>query len=202
MENDINTAEQNILTAARKVFVSKGFDGARMQEIANEAGINKALVHYYFRSKDKLFEAVFTKAFNEVKANVSDLIDSDKPLLQKLDIFIDNYMDVLLKNPDLPAFVAHELNRNPDRIYSVIFGSGFNPMKLTFELASESAKGIIRPIAPQHLMVNIISLCIFPFVVRPLMGKIIFSDNQEAMDSFLQERKIEVKKFVFWAISL
>jgi hypothetical protein len=83
-------------------------------------------------------------------------------------------MDVLLQNPDLPGFIAHEINRNPDRVISLLFEGKFNPGKLIFQFSEEIAKGSIRPIAPQHLMVNIIAMCIFPFIARPMLGKIIF----------------------------
>jgi len=196
-----NTSEQNILTAARKVFVLKGFDGARMQEIADEAWINKARLHYYFRSKDKLFEAIFQTAFRKLFANIKELVESDKPLLEKISLFIDNYIDVLSQNPDLPGFIAHEINRNPDRIYSLLFDGSFSPEKLIIQFSEEIAKGNIRPVAPQHLMVNLIAMCIFPFIARPMLSKIIFQGDQLMLDQFMFERKQEIKQFVIHAIT-
>lgn len=197
-----NTTEQNILLAARKVFVRKGFDGARMQEIADEAGINKALLHYYFRSKDKLFEAIFQSAFRQIFTNVREMIESDKPVVEKLTFFIDKYIDVLSANPDLPAFVAHEINRNPDRIYSMLFGGDFNPGKLILQFSVEIEKGIIRPVAPHHLIVNIISMCIFPFIGSPMLNKILFAGDDRQHAQFMLERKEAITQFVIHAIKL
>jgi TetR/AcrR family transcriptional regulator len=196
-----NTSEQNILAAARKVFVLKGFDGARMQEIADEAGINKALLHYYFRSKEKLFEAIFQVAFRKIFANVNELLESDKPIVEKISLFIDGYMDVLLQNPDLPGFIAHEINRNPDRVISLLFEGKFNPGKLILQFSQEISKGSIRPIAPQHLMVNIIAMCIFPFIARPMLGKIVFQGDPKLFEQFMLERKQEIKQFVIHSIT-
>lgn len=202
MEIIQNTTEQNILLAARKVFVRKGFDGARMQEIADEAGINKALLHYYFRSKDKLFEAIFQSAFRQIFANVREMIESDKPVVEKLTFFIDKYIDVLSANPDLPAFVAHEINRNPDRIYSMLFGGDFIPGKLILQFSVEIEKGIIRPVAPHHLIVNIISMCIFPFIGSPMLNKILFAGDDRQHAQFMLERKEAITQFVIHAIKL
>ena len=118
-----NSTEKQILEAAQKVFVLKGFDGARMQEIADEAGINKSLLHYYFRSKENLFESIFIDAFMKVQANLADLVSSDRPFLEKIQNFIDLYLDILTANPYLPAFVSHEVNRNPEKILSIIVGT-------------------------------------------------------------------------------
>ena len=104
--NDIkkDTTEEKILDAAQTVFTRKGMDGARMQEIANEAGINKALLHYYFRSKQKLFEAIFKQVFKQIFPDIKAFIHSEIPLEKKLGIFVEKYIDLLMKNPFLPSF--------------------------------------------------------------------------------------------------
>ena len=87
--------EQKILEAAKRIFHQKGFEGARMQEIANEAGINKALLHYYFRSKEKLFEAVFQDAFSQLMGQAREIFFSEKPLKEKITAFLGNYLNVI-----------------------------------------------------------------------------------------------------------
>ena len=98
-----DNTEEKILNAAQRVFVEKGMDGARMQEIANEAGINKALLHYYFRTKQKLFEAIFKKVFKSILPNIMEMVHSDLPIEKKLEIFIEKYIELLLKNPFVPT---------------------------------------------------------------------------------------------------
>lgn len=126
--NDIKQGtETRILEAAKKVFIRKGLDGSRMQEIANEAGINKALLHYYFRSKQKLFEAVFSYAFIKFLPKVTEVLNADMPFLKKIEIFIDNYIDLLIENPFLPIFILNELYRQPEKLIYLIRSSGIHP---------------------------------------------------------------------------
>ena len=112
----VDSTEERILEAAKKVFIRKGMYGARMQEIADEAGINKALLHYYFRSKNKLFEAIFQEAFHEFVPNAFGILKSDMPFEEKIRLFVSNYIDLISTNPFLPIFIINEINQNPDRL--------------------------------------------------------------------------------------
>src|ERR1035438_8897932 len=138
-----NTTEKKILDAAKIVFLEKGFDGARMQEIADKAKINKALVHYYFRSKDKLFDAIFQEAFQQFLPKVAEVMMTEKPLFEKIEFFIDTYITMLSKNPHLPGFVMHEINRNPGRIVNIIKSSGVRPEFLGLAIQKEVDAGVI-----------------------------------------------------------
>ena len=108
--------DERIYEAARDIFHERGFDGARMQEIANRAGINKALLHYYYRSKDLLFEKVYQAAAKKLFPNIMVSLRSDDPLPKKVRLFVSGYIDTLRDNPYMPGFILHELNRNPDRL--------------------------------------------------------------------------------------
>ncbi|MCB0436733.1 MAG: TetR/AcrR family transcriptional regulator, partial [Mangrovimonas sp.] len=108
------TIEAKILNAAESVFQRKGMDGARMQEIANEAGINKALLHYYFRSKQLLFEAVFKKAFSLLAPQLNKILNDDSSVEDKIKNFSFNYISFISEHPYLPNFIISELNRNPN----------------------------------------------------------------------------------------
>ncbi len=112
---DINT-EYHILEAAKKVFQSKGMDGARMQEIADEAKINKAMLHYYYRSKQLLFEAVFINAFELLAPQLNAILNDDSSIEKKVRNFTSNYISFIIKHPYLPSFIIQELNRNPEFI--------------------------------------------------------------------------------------
>ena len=97
------STEQIILEAAKKVFVRKGMAGARMQDIADEAGINKALLHYYFRNKEKLFEMIFMEAAEKFFPRINAIFDSDQPLFEKIESFCEEYISVVMENPYLPC---------------------------------------------------------------------------------------------------
>ncbi len=202
--NEINkdNTEQKILDAANEVFTQKGMDGTRMQEIANRAGINKALLHYYFRTKQKLFEAIFKRVFANAFPKISALMLSDLPIKEKISAFIDNYIGLLAKNPHIPAFILKEINRDPEMLANVIKSSGINPREVIEMMKKEMEAGNIRKMDPKEVMINIVALSIFPFVGRPLLETMIFENDQKAYQAFLNKRKQTVKEFVFNAILL
>ena len=196
---DTNT-EQSILEAAKIVFIKKGMEGARMQEIADEAGINKAMLHYYYRSKDKLFEAVFKETFLKLVPSLIEIVKTDISLFDKIKIFVGNYIDIINENPLIPAFIIHELNRNPDRVVELIKSSGINPVFFINQVDKEIKEGIIEPVNPLHLIVNMLALCIFPFVARPILQGVIFNEDRHQYEIFIQDRKKEVYDFIINSI--
>lgn len=197
--------EEKIFEAAKEVFTEKGFDGSRMEEISKKAGINKALLHYYYRTKEKLFNAIFEKIMGELLSNVEKrLYEEDAPLEGKIEFFVETYMNLILKNPHIPMFILNELNRNPEKIISIfkmtpIYKNNlFAKFKLLIQ--SEIDKGNIKPIAPEQLVVNILSLTIFPVVARPIIQVILFENNKNAYNEFIESRKKEVAKFIIASI--
>jgi TetR/AcrR family transcriptional regulator len=197
-----NNTEKLILDAAKNVFLRKGLDGARMQEIADEAGINKALLHYYFRSKDKLFETIFQEAFKQFLPRVSDLIVSDKPIFEKIWGFVETYIDMLMANPHVPIFILSELNHNPDRLINIFQGFGIQPQFFAAQIQKEIDAGVIRPVNPRHLIVNMLAMCVFPFVGRPIIKGILFQNDDVQYQVFLQERKTEITLFIINALKV
>ena len=158
--------ENQILIAAREVFITKGFEGARMQEIADHAGINKALLHYYFRSKEKLFEAVFSEVASNLFPAMKQMLEAELELKEKITLFIRIYLKALEENPFIPAFILNTLNTNPDSFLKYIKKAGLNPRLLQKQIDDEVVRGIIRAIKAEHLLINIVAMCIFPFVAR------------------------------------
>jgi TetR/AcrR family transcriptional regulator len=200
--NDVkkDNTEEKILTAAQSVFIKNGMDGSRMQQIADEAGINKALLHYYFRTKQKLFEAIFSKVFQQIFPDIKNLLFSEKPIEDKLGIFIEKYIGLLMKNPFLPSFILKEINRDPKFLASVIEKQGINPMEILQLLEQEMQNGRIQKMDPRELMINILSLSIFPFAARPLMQILFFNNDKKAYRDFLDARKKNVSKFILNSI--
>lgn len=197
-----DNTEDKILNSAQAVFIDKGMDGSRMQEIADHAGINKALLHYYFRSKRKLFEAIFKNVFKKIVPNLESLVLSDDPIEEKLGRFMESYIDFLIKNPALPAFIMKEINRDPDFLAAVIRSQGLNPQNIFGMLEKEMENGKIRKMDPRELMVNMLGLSVFPFIAKPLLSIMFFGNNKKAYRQFLENRKNSVKDFVLNSILL
>ena len=195
-----DNTEDKILEAATEVFLEKGMDGSRMQEIANNAGINKALLHYYFRSKEKLFDAILSKIMNIAFPQIGKVLFSDLPFIQKVEDIIDIYIQLLLKHPQLPSFLIKEMNRDGSLLFQFIEKQSFtiNPIINTIQEAMD--RGEIVQMAPKHLVVNILGLCVFPFATRPMIKNVAFGGEDDLLRDFLEERKREVKEFVIRAI--
>ncbi len=189
-----------ILEAANKVFIRNGFEGTSMQQIADEAGINKALLHYYFRSKDKLFESVFVTAFSKITPIMMELMQSGNDFFEKISLFISQYMDILQTYPQIPLFIMHELKRNPDHMVDIVKGSGINPQMFFAMVEAEINKGTIRKIEPIHLLVNILAMCIFTFAAQPMILGIICRNDKDKFEAFLHTRKEEITQFIINAI--
>ncbi len=200
MASQYTETERLILEAARKVFLDKGFDGATMQMIATEARINKALLHYYFRSKDRLFEGVFNEAFGKMVPDLMKIFASEAPFDEKIRTFVHAYISALQNYPQIPLFILHEIHRNPGRIIELIRSTGMNPDFVLNVIQNEIKKGTIRDIDPMQLITNMMALCIFPFAARPLIQGFIFNNKEDVYNQFLENRNTEVADFIIKAI--
>ena len=200
MKTKEDTTEEKILEAAKNVFVTKGMEGARMQEIADEAGINKALLHYYFRSKERLFEAIFSEIIKFVFPKLTQILLSDAGIITKIEQVVDAYIDLLLKHPFIPAFIIKELNRDPSGLFKMVVKFGVNPQIVFDHIQEAMDRGEIIQMKPQHLIANIVSMCVFPFAARPIISYVLFKDNPQALELFYGERADVIKQFVINAI--
>ena len=187
-----NATKKKILGAAKVVFLEKGFDGARMQEIANKAGINKSMLNYYFRFKENLFEAIFEEEFLKLVPKISIILKSDKPLSYKISTFVDTYIDMLIENPFIPNFVLNELNKNPGKIVKILEKHDINPHIFISQLNKETESNDNNPVNLVSLIVNILSLCIFPFIGKPILNAMFFNNDASKYQDFLNERKKEI----------
>jgi TetR/AcrR family transcriptional regulator len=200
-EKNENTEDQ-ILSAAKNVFQRKGMDGSRMQEIADEAGINKAMLHYYYRSKQLLFEAVFKNAFALLAPQLNKILNDDDSIEQKVRKFTSNYISFIIKHPYLPYFIIQELNRNPEFILKMLKSKSFPTIKkFNNQVKAEVKNGTIKPIKGEQLFINIIALNIFPFVATPLIKGLIDIDDK-AFKGLMEDRKTEVADFIINSIKL
>ena len=198
--------EQRILDAAHRVFLRSGTAGARMQDIAREAGVNQALLHYYFRSKDRLAEAVFQRAARELFPPLVAILGSESGLQEKVRRVVDQYIDTLRRTPHLPGYLLGELHQHPERahqLFTALTGlriEGIAPgvfARLAAQIETEAAAGRIRPIDPRQFVVNLASLCIFPFAARPMLAVLLGVDGEQAFEAFIEERKRTLPE-LFW----
>jgi TetR/AcrR family transcriptional regulator len=196
-----STSEEKILEAARKVFIAKGMAGARMQDIADEAGINKALLHYYFRSKEKLFETIFKELSFQFLPRVNFIFESDLPLFSKIEMFCSEYISKMIESPFIPLFIVNEMNKQPETFLKKMWGTK-KPLVSKFieQVEQEVKKGRIRKIQPTHLLLNMVSMCIFPFVGKPLC-QLVMGINEATYRQLLEERKKLVPQFIIQSIS-
>ena len=199
MAKKIQNTEVRILEAAKKVFHRKGFEGTRMQEIADEAGINKSLLHYYFRTKENLFDAVFKAAFREIFTKLFTTVDSNDPLEKKLKNLINEYIGFLQKNSYLPGFILAELNQNPDKIIEVFKSAPVSPSMLFERMKKSVNDEKLEKTDVRELLINILSLCIFPIIARSMLQHI-FEFSDEEFDQFIEKRKKELPVFIMNAI--
>ena len=193
--------EVSIVKAARKVFIEKGLAGARMQEIANEAKVNKALLNYYFRSKENLFLIVFQEALQNLFLKTSQILSADMDFKKKLKQIIENEFDVISENPQLPLFILNEISRNNKTLKQNITNSPVQSIlkKFSNEVAQEVQCGRIREIGGEELFVNIISLVMFPFVSQKLLDSI-FKHNQTEKTKIDKARKAQIVSFILSSI--
>ena len=196
---DKNT-EQRILQSAKNVFHKKGLGGARMQEIADDAAINKAMLHYYFRSKEKLFDAVFEEALRKFLPKVKELLNVELPLFKKIEYFVEHYISHLLENSHVPFFIIYEINQNPDKLSKLLVKkTDLSPDVFINQIKTAIDKKIINKIDPRQVMLNMISMCVFPFLWKPIVMKV-FGMSEKGFYEFIQLRKKEIPKFIINSI--
>lgn len=203
MKQKDTSTEQVILQTARKIFIQKGLAGARMQDIADQAGFNKALVHYYFTSKNKLFDLIFEEEFGNFFSNLAEIISSDLPLFEKIENIVSLDIERMTQFPGLPNFVLNEMSRNPEVILKKLKKIPVEKVLGGFQkqINVEVKKGTIKKISADQLFINIQALCIFPFLSKPMIKGLMQMDDKAYM-AMMEKRKTEVAQFIISAIKL
>jgi TetR/AcrR family transcriptional regulator len=199
-ENDKLT-EERIFEAATEVFLEKGMDGARMQDIANQADINKALLHYYYRTKEKLFTAVFEMIARKIFKKFAPVLDDNLTLEEKIRFFFKEHISFLQKNPRLPGFLLNEVNRNPERIRKLLSSVDFENIwfRLYDQHKEELDRYKITKASMPQLMISMAALSVFPFAAKGILEGILGKINVD-FNEFIEERKEFAADFVIKAI--
>jgi AcrR family transcriptional regulator len=192
--------ERRILDAARRVFIRRGSGGARMQEIAEEAGVNQALLHYYFGSKDGLSLEVFRESAAKLFPGIMRILSSDASIEERVEQVVHHYIDTLREHPFLPGYVLGEMSFNPDRLSTLTAemttpGAPDGPRralaKLGRDLSHRAELGDFRPMAAEQFLANLASLCVFPFAARPMLSHLLGID-EDGWERFLDVRRAEL----------
>jgi len=192
MSSALNSRDK-ILEVATDIFYKKGLAGARMQEIADNAGINKAMLHYYFKTKEQLFSEVFEKAFRLFLSRIVEVLNSNKPLKDKVSDYVDHTIDSLMQNPGISIFVIQELNTNPEKVTKLFVGKG-NINFVVFE--NQVNKEFAGKVNAEMFFTDMVAMCIYPFIAQPMLKKIV-KKNDAAYKTWLQERKEWIKNRLF-----
>jgi TetR/AcrR family transcriptional regulator len=207
-EDTARRTEQRILDAAHTVFMRRGSAGARMQEIAREAGVNSALLHYYFRSKERLSAAVFQRAASELLPVVFKVLASDRSLEEKVRTVIDVELTRLLATPYLPGYILSELAHRPERMRELVAAvTGRVPEEvgrsvvatLRAQINAKVRARQMRAVTPEEFVVNLLSLCIFPFAARPMINVMLGLDDT-GFGRFIARRRRELPVFFLKAL--
>lgn len=189
-KNSKSNASERILHTARKLFIKNGYTGTSIRDIANASGTNIAYVNYYFESKYNLFEIIFDEAFDILINRVFATLNSDMPFFEMVESWINTYYEILPEYPQIPIFILNEVNQNPDALIKRILRR--NPQavftRLSQRVEEEVKKGTIKDIPVIDLGLNVLSLCVFPFMFKILALKVAKKSVTE-YNSVLAEHK-------------
>lgn len=196
--------EQIILETARKHFVQRGFAGARMQEIADEASINKAMLHYYFRTKEKLYQAVVNETLGLIIPKIAGAMAAEGSFWERTDHLVDTYIQTILKHPDIPIFIMSELSQEKESFVAELkkqatFFPGIQAYMQKIILEMEEGK--IRKMPAEHLLLNILGMTVFPFLAKPVF-KTVFQVSEKEFNDLMTERKEMIMQFLKRALAV
>jgi AcrR family transcriptional regulator len=187
------STEEKIVSAARKLFTQKGYEGTKTRDIAKEAGINLALLNYYFRSKEKLFEMIMEENMGQFMDVISTIVSNEETSIdEKIEALVNNYITMLSKFPDMPLFVMNHVKGDSKRMQmrQRFIGSYFMQ-----QIQEAMKQGKIVPMNPINLMLNIVGLTIFPFIGKPMFQNS-HGMTAEQFNALMEERRKLIPKWI------
>lgn len=181
--------KQEILSAALEEFIQKGAERARMQPIADKVGVTKAMIHYYFDTKEKLFGKVYSEACKLLFGDLMNTLENDLDLFRKIDQFINQALERFHSRPALAGFIVNELNRNPEKMGALLWECvDFDRTTFEKQLETAASNYEIAPISSREVLANIFSLCLFPCTGRAFMREVLQMTNHRQYNEFLEQR--------------
>jgi AcrR family transcriptional regulator len=190
--DETNGMERRIIEAARQVFVRKGYDATTMSDIATEVGISRTAMHYYFRTKEMMFEAIFLQLIDAVLPNIDLIMDEPTTILEKIPRIVDQYIAALRENLMFPLFVINEMHRDMAHLFHVIAREPkrMQPViRLKQQMMDEMERGLIKPLPPEDVVSTFIGLIVFPVLIRNALLALFMEGKPEAFDEFLNRRR-------------
>ncbi len=199
----MSNIEQRILDSAKAIFVEKGYEGTSIRDIATEAKVNVAMVNYYFRSKENLFQQIFMDVYGTLLNKAIEEEFENPTLYRKIELLVSFILDNVAKSPRLPLFVLTEINRESGNLVNDEFLRGIQQFFNFFEkqIQDEINARNIRPINPTELFINIVSMCIFPFLGLPVLERV-FESRDYDVSPFIDARKEQIMDFVMNSIKI
>lgn len=206
MSETVNTQEK-IFHAAMTVFVEKGRYGAKMQEIADRAQINKAMLHYYFRNKDTLYTHVFETVFSRIFGSIHHVLEQDIPFDETLRLFIDEYINLIDSNPKVPLFIMRELSEGAEFLKQIVSREVLSndfilPQLFIDKIKKATQNGEIRVVDPIQLFLTIIGSSLYFFMAEPILKIFISQVESFERDAFLTARKQHIYELVMNGIAV
>lgn len=201
-----NEAEIKIINAARELFYEKGFTGITVRDIANKAEVNLALLHYYFRTKDKIFEIVFSEAFSLLFKRLNKALSSDADVFEKIKLIVSCYIITNVKYPQLASFIMHELSVNSDFVWSIIASykekQDINNNYAVFfeEIRKLGKEKKIKEIDPKVLFIDIMSLSLFPFMANVFISNFLYPKKKIEYNKMIKDRTEHVYTLIINSI--
>lgn len=198
------SVEEKIINAAREIFFEKGYSGATMRDIASKAEVNLALLHYYYRTKEKIFEIVLNQAFAILFKQLNKAFLSDVDVFCKIELMVESYISVGIKHPQLPGFVMHELEVNKKLVQPLILqykeeqNANKNLSIFYADVQNAIDSKVIKPINIDSLFIDILSLSLFPFMAKNFLSVIVLDKNKYS--HFIKERSKYVSGFIISSI--
>jgi TetR/AcrR family transcriptional regulator len=182
----MNETEERIIQVAKELFIKNGYEKTSMSQIAEKLEMNRPTLYYYFRTKEKMFQAVAGSLFQLVIPNAKSIVISDLPFFEKIEKVITCYMDALKKNPDFIYFIFTECRRDLNKVKEIISTQDIVPYLFDFSriARAEMDSGRIKNVPIELLGLQLISQIIFPFLMRPIVVEVMF-EKEEYFNDFL-----------------
>ncbi len=187
---NVENIEAQIIEVAKQLFLEYGYKNTNMCDIASTVGINRTTLHYYFNTKDKMFEAVFGTIIKSFLPKIKDILINDDTFFEKIDKIIDEYFRVFLTTPYLPSFIMGEINRDINHLLSVAYSIDFaNYLQILIKtITDEMDKGNIKRMPIHIIFMSFISQVTFPFIAKNLILEILNSKDEE-LGNIIEEWK-------------
>lgn len=201
---EVLDVEKRIVEAAKSIFVRKGYDSSSMKDIADEAGISRTALNYYFRTKENLFSAIFGELIRSFVPRLEAIVDEPVPFLRKIDPIVTQYTDLLLENPLLPVFIIGEINRDADHLLHVVAGMKDKDdvlFRLIDQITNEMEQGTLRKIPLIHLVSTFFALMAFPMLAKNLLSKVFLGKDGKPFETYFFERKTLVVEQMIYLLS-